>query len=119
VGAVLCQVGYGVVTSVVSWDQRCGLRGEERVETYMPEFPPVTMNTLPLRSGRVSGWKVMFKMSTVLESMFEGVIALLRNRYSIPWIEFHVYDAKRCAENSGVATIFILLLLNNTGDTCY
>jgi hypothetical protein len=30
----------------------------------MPEFPPVTMNTLPLRSGRLSGWKVMVKTST-------------------------------------------------------
>ncbi len=39
-------------------------RGEKKGETYMPEFPPVTMNTLPLRSGRVSGWKVMFKTST-------------------------------------------------------
>jgi hypothetical protein len=35
-----------------------------RGKTYMPEFPPVTINTLPLRSGRVSGWKVMFKTST-------------------------------------------------------
>lgn len=27
--------------------------------TYMPEFPPVTMYTLPARFGRESGWKVM------------------------------------------------------------
>jgi hypothetical protein len=25
----------------------------------MPPFPPVTMYTLPLRSGRESGWKAM------------------------------------------------------------
>lgn len=30
----------------------------------MPEFPPVTMKTLPLRSGRVSGWKVMLRTNT-------------------------------------------------------
>jgi hypothetical protein len=29
-------------------------------KTYMPEFPPVTMNTLPVRSGRVFGLKGMF-----------------------------------------------------------
>lgn len=59
-------MGYGVVTSG-GWD--VGLvtgwiwwlwRGE-RVMTYMPELPPVTMNTLPERSGRLSGWKVMVK----------------------------------------------------------
>ena len=41
-----------------------GERGKGRGETYMQEFPPVTMNTLPLRLGRVSGWKVMFKTRT-------------------------------------------------------
>ena len=30
-------------------------------ETYMPEFPPVTMKTLPLRSERELGWNVMFE----------------------------------------------------------
>ena len=45
-------------------DERREVRSEVRGESkaYMPEFPPVTMNTLPLRSGRVSGWKVMFKV---------------------------------------------------------
>lgn len=33
----------------------------------MPEFPPVTMNTLPLRLGRLSGWKVMFEKSTSVD----------------------------------------------------
>lgn len=28
----------------------------------MPELPPVTMNTLPLKSGRVLGLKVMSKL---------------------------------------------------------
>jgi hypothetical protein len=50
-----------------------------RVVTYMPEFPPVTMNTFPLRSGRVSGWNVMFK--TVLGSICESEM-LRKRRYN-------------------------------------
>ena len=34
-------------------------------ETYMPEFPPVTMKTLPWRSGSELGWNGM------LEKMFD------------------------------------------------
>ena len=29
----------------------------------MPEFPPVTIYTLPVRSGRESGWKVISEMN--------------------------------------------------------
>lgn len=42
---------------MVSWER-------ERGERYMPEFPPVTMKTLPVRSGRVEGWKGMFERRT-------------------------------------------------------
>jgi hypothetical protein len=28
----------------------------------MPEFPPVTIYTLPVKSGRESGWKVISRM---------------------------------------------------------
>jgi hypothetical protein len=28
----------------------------------MPEFPPVTMYTFPVRSGKESGWKVILVM---------------------------------------------------------
>jgi hypothetical protein len=28
-------------------------------KTHIPDVPPVTMYTLPVRSGRESGWKVM------------------------------------------------------------
>lgn len=42
----------------------------------MPEFPPVTMNTLPLSLGSVSGWKVMLnwapKLSLEGASKFDG-----------------------------------------------
>jgi len=31
----------------------------------MPEFPPVTMNTLSLRSGRASGLKVVLGIAEV------------------------------------------------------
>jgi hypothetical protein len=39
-------------------------RVEVRVEeTNMLEFPPVTMYTFPVRSGRESGWKVILGMN--------------------------------------------------------
>jgi len=31
-------------------------------KTDMPEFPPVTMYTLPVRSGKESGWKVIVEI---------------------------------------------------------
>jgi hypothetical protein len=40
--------------------KRVEVKGEE---TNMPEFPPVTMYTLPVRSGRESGWKVILGMN--------------------------------------------------------
>lgn len=47
-------MGYGIVASVFL-TRLAILSVVVRGDTYMPEFPPVTINTLPLRSGRVLG----------------------------------------------------------------
>ena len=59
-GTMLCEAGDGVVAAVIlSILRKIKMKGEE---TDMPEFPPVTMYTLPLRSGRELGWKVILEM---------------------------------------------------------
>jgi hypothetical protein len=42
-------------------------------ETDMPEFPPVTMYTLPVRTGRESGWKVILRMNDGNQRRIEKV----------------------------------------------
>lgn len=43
-------------------------------KTNMPEFPPVTIYTLPVRSGRESGWKVIFKYSNSYKGSIDNEI---------------------------------------------
>jgi hypothetical protein len=49
-------------------------------ETDMPEFPPVTMYTLPVRTGRESGWKVILGMNNGNQRRIEKVEGRMRNR---------------------------------------
>jgi hypothetical protein len=69
-GAVFRKMGHGVKVSV-NLSAVCGKgddpihhSGEPRRATYMPEFPPVTMYTLPKRPGNGSGLNFILEITS-------------------------------------------------------